>query len=307
VRNPAGAAAVETEGKLLEVAVEMFEAHRPLMGAEDPSLEQREDQMNAGQHLGRGLIELGQHRDDVAIAGLAELGIAAPAVGVSGFAIAEVAADEGGEDIGRNIGDHTEANPATALATLLHRGGDDGFILGGPTRFAGFRTADVALVDLDLAGQGLPIGPNHGGADLGEPGPGRLIAAEPELALQFGGRDTLLRRRDFEEGPEPQHQRLLALFEDRPGDDRNLPATAGALVDHPLRRQEVGSVTGAVGAAEALRPFQPSQVLTTPVVVSEPGSELSLGVRKFEQVHQQPRTSGMFSICSYLLDTPMAT
>ena len=27
VANPAGAAAVETEGKLLEVAVEMFEAH----------------------------------------------------------------------------------------------------------------------------------------------------------------------------------------------------------------------------------------------------------------------------------------
>ena len=88
VGNPACAPAVETEGKLLEVAVEMFEAHRPLMGAEDPSLEQREDQRNAG-HLGRGLIELGQHRDDVAIAGLAELGIAAPAVGVSGFAIAD--------------------------------------------------------------------------------------------------------------------------------------------------------------------------------------------------------------------------
>ena len=38
--NPACAAAVEPEGKLIEVAVEMFEAHRPLMGAEDPSLEQ---------------------------------------------------------------------------------------------------------------------------------------------------------------------------------------------------------------------------------------------------------------------------
>ena len=59
VRNPLGAAAVEPEGEFLEVTVEMFEAHRSLMGAEDPSLEQREDEMNAGQHLGRGLIELG--------------------------------------------------------------------------------------------------------------------------------------------------------------------------------------------------------------------------------------------------------
>src|SRR5512147_108276 len=87
----------------------MFEAHRPLMGAED--LEWREDEMNAGQYLGRGLIELGQHRDDVAIAGLAELGIAAPAVGVSGFAIAEVVVNEGGEDIGRNIGDPRRTRP----------------------------------------------------------------------------------------------------------------------------------------------------------------------------------------------------
>jgi len=43
VRNPSGEAAVEPEGKLLEVAVEVFEAHRSLVGAEDPALEQRED------------------------------------------------------------------------------------------------------------------------------------------------------------------------------------------------------------------------------------------------------------------------
>ena len=158
--------------------------------------------------------------------------------------MAEVVVDEGGEDIGRNIGDHTKPNPATALAALLHRGGDDGFILGGPTRLAGFRTADVALVDLDLAGQGLPIGPDHGGADLREPGPRRLIAAEPELALQFGGRDALLRRGDLEDGAEPKGERLLALFEDRPGDHRG-PAgrsrrtrrppasTAGSRLCHP--------------------------------------------------------------------------
>src|SRR5512132_582525 len=97
IRSLTPRAPYKRKGELLEVAVAMFEAHRPLMGAEDPSLEQREDQMNAGQYLGRGVIELGQHRDDVAIAGVAELGIAAPAVGVSGFAIAEVVVDEGGE------------------------------------------------------------------------------------------------------------------------------------------------------------------------------------------------------------------
>jgi hypothetical protein len=39
VSNPA-CAAVEPERTLLEVAIEVFEPHRPLMGAEDPTLEQ---------------------------------------------------------------------------------------------------------------------------------------------------------------------------------------------------------------------------------------------------------------------------
>ena len=111
---------------------------------------------------------------------------------------------------------------------------------------------------------------------------------EPELALQFGGRDALLRRGDLEDGAEPKGERLLALCEDRPGDHRDLPAAVGALVDHPLRRQEVGSVTRAVGAAEALRPFQPSEVLSAVVFIGEPTSELGLAARKAGQVHPAP-------------------
>ena len=55
VSNPACAAAVEPEGKLLEVAVEVFEAHRSLVGAENPTFEQREDQMNPRQNLGEAV------------------------------------------------------------------------------------------------------------------------------------------------------------------------------------------------------------------------------------------------------------
>ena len=57
VGNPSGAAAVEPEGKLFEIAGEVFAAYRSLMSAEDPSLEQREDQMNPWQHRRGGLIE----------------------------------------------------------------------------------------------------------------------------------------------------------------------------------------------------------------------------------------------------------
>ena len=66
----------------------------------------------------------------MSIAGPAEPGIAAPAVGVGGFVVAEVLPDEGGECVGRNIGDPTKPNPATASTTLLDRGGDDRLLLG---------------------------------------------------------------------------------------------------------------------------------------------------------------------------------
>ena len=140
--NPACAAAVEPEGKLLEVAVEMFEAHRPLMGAEDPSLEQREDQMNPRQRLGRGLIELRHHRDDVAIAGLAELGIAAPAVGVSGFAIAEVVVDEGSDE-GSAVRTSAETLAITPRRTR-------------PQLLPRFSTAAATMALLAAARPGLP-------------------------------------------------------------------------------------------------------------------------------------------------------
>ena len=63
VGDPSGAAAVEAEGKLLEVAVEVFAAHRSLVRAEDPAFDEREDEMNPRQHLGGGPIELGQHTE----------------------------------------------------------------------------------------------------------------------------------------------------------------------------------------------------------------------------------------------------
>src|SRR5512132_1176408 len=263
--------------------------------------------MNPRQHPGSGLIELGRHPDDVPIAGLAEYAIATPAIGVGGFATAEVFFDEGSEGAGRDVGDRAESDPATAPPSLLHHGGDDRLLLGRPPRFARLRTAEVALVDLDLAGQRLAIGPHHGAADLLQPRPRRLITAEAELALQFGGRDALLRRGDLEDGAKPQRQRLLALFADRPGVHQALPATAGALVDHPLRRQEICRPTAAVGAAEVLRPFPPSQILTALVVEGEPRPELGLAARKLGYVHPAPRTSFVFTVCSYLLDTPNAS
>ncbi len=90
----AGSTAVESEGEFPQVAVEVLEADRSLVGAEDPALEQREHQMNPRQHLRGRLVELRDHRYDVLITRVAKAGIAVPTIGMRGFAWTEVGLDE---------------------------------------------------------------------------------------------------------------------------------------------------------------------------------------------------------------------
>ena len=157
----AAVAAVEAEGKLLEVAVEVFAAHRPLVRAEDPAFDEREEQMNPRQHLCCGPIELGQHRDDVPIAGLAELRIAAPAVVCAVslpprcFSTKALRASAETSAIGAS---RTRPQLWPRFSPPRRRR-----LLPSGTlpRLARFRTAEVALVDLDLAGQRRTIGANH--------------------------------------------------------------------------------------------------------------------------------------------------
>ena len=61
------------------------------------------------------------------IALLAEIGIAAPAIGVGGFAALEVVVDEADQRVGGDTADQTKPNPAAALAALLHGAGNDRF------------------------------------------------------------------------------------------------------------------------------------------------------------------------------------
>ena len=60
---------------------------------------------------------------------------------------------------------------------------------GAGASLAGPRADDVALVRLDAAGQRRETRAEHGHAQLEQPGPGGLVAAEAQLRLQLGGGD----------------------------------------------------------------------------------------------------------------------
>src|SRR5205085_10004827 len=102
---------------------------------------------------------------------------------------------------------------------------------GAAAALAGTRAADVGLVGLDPAGQGLAIRADHGLAELVQPAPGGLVAAQAQLPLQLGGGDPALARGHQVDGEEPARQGGLGLLEDGAGEQGVLLAAGRALVD----------------------------------------------------------------------------
>ena len=155
---------------------------------------------------------------------------------------------------------------------------DDRLSSRAAATFAGLGRAEIALVGLDRAshrlGQRRPLGIDHGAADLVQPGPGRLVAAKAQLALELGRGDPALRRCHQEDRQKPAGKPGLGLLEDRAGEQRVLLAAVGALVDEPML-VGVATAAGAALAAtsETIRPAHGQQVVPALLVTTEAGHE----------------------------------
>jgi hypothetical protein len=166
--------------------------------------------------------------------------------------------------------------------------GDQHLAGGAPAALAGPRAADVALVGLDAAGQGLAVRADHRLAELVQPGPGGLVAAEAHLPLQLGGGDPALAGGHQVDGEEPAGEAGLGLLEEGAGEQGVLLAAGRALVD-AARPQRVGVTMAAALATEAVRPARPERVFPTLLVGPEPGVELQEILREIVGQHASLR------------------
>src|SRR3954453_16222602 len=290
VADEGGGAAVEPEDVLVEVGGEVLPAHRAVVGAQQPALGEAEDEVDGGQPEG-GVAPGGARADRLVVVALGrQAEVAAPAVGGHGRRLGDVGGEEaleapgpgggggegrgarargGGGDTGRAPAEAAAAGPAAAG---LDRPADQGLAGGAPAALAGPRAADVALVRLDAAGQGLTIRADHGLADLVQAGPGGPVAAEAQLPPQLGGGDPALAGRHQVDGQEPAAEAGLGLLEDGAGEQGVLLAAGHALVDD-LGLERVGVVVPAGNAPGSVRPAGREQVLPALLVGAEPGQE----------------------------------
>src|SRR5665809_51769 len=143
----------------------------------------------------------------------------------------------------------------------LNRGTDERLLAALAAAFEALLVpAEPEVVDLYLALQGLALGSHHRPAQLLQDQPRRLVAREPELALQLLGRDPGVMGGDQIGGPEPGPQRGARSVHHRPGRDRGLQSAGRALPEVPAL-EHPGATPSATGADEALRPARRREVV----------------------------------------------
>ena len=201
-------AAIEAEDELVEIGLEM-RAAQAMVDAQSPDVEVGEDAL----HPGTGLVGAARAAGMRIVVDGGTTGIAGLSAGWRSCLRREVGAQEGVQARGRAVGHSAQADAAEPeilnldgtgdlkLAMVAASAASPAIVLAAP--------GDFSLVDLDQAGQEVPVGRRHGVAELRAKEPGCLVGAEGKLALKLQGRNAAGLCSHHKGGPEPGSERQL--------------------------------------------------------------------------------------------------
>ena len=195
-----------------------------------------------------------------------------PAVGMDYAAAFNHLTHKGHQAFRRSIRDRRHPNAPDTHAIFLSGYCNQrlGFGLAAPDAL--LDPAQVGLIHLHTAAEAVPSWSHHSAAQLVQPTPGRLVAAQSQHTLQPQGAGPVLLAGHPPHGPKPQGQRFARVLEDRARRHRSLPAAACALPQHFANWPRL--VVFTPWAAEPLRPAHLKQVVSTGLLGSEPRFEL---------------------------------
>src|SRR5580700_8989230 len=239
-----------------------------LVSTDQPSLEQRGDEVDARHDFVRRVGAVAEDRDLMLVTGCRQSGITSPAVGVNHRPALHSALDEGKQTVCRDISDLLKADAAKPPAVLLDCYGDDGLALGVSASRSLFRATNIGFINLDRTRQQVPARPDHGAAQLVQPGPGSFVAAKPQFPLEAERTDPILLAGDKPHRQKPHPQRLTGALEDRPGGQRCLFAAGPTPQPSPCHQPWLPRLS-AMGAGESSRPAQTTDVLAAGRAVAE--------------------------------------
>jgi len=222
--------AVEPEGELVEVVVEMFLADGALVGSQKPALKQGSNTVDTG-HDDMGELAVGPDPCDfVDVAERFNSSVASPAVGLDDRPGFDTRLDKPLKVGSGSTGDPLHADTANAVTVFLGRHGNQRFSRCSTATNAAFPlrfiTTYIGLINLDPSRETFPPRTNHCPAKFVQPRPCRLVASKTQDALETQSAHARLLTRHPPHRTEPSPKRLPGPLEDRPRCDGSL-AMAG--------------------------------------------------------------------------------
>lgn len=208
-------APVETEGELVKVRLKMVSLDGPLMGSEQPSLEEAGDTVDPRQGHMCWVAGSGHHVGLVEVVVSDCRRVRGQAIGDNDGPRAHIVEQERAQCRRSGIGNDAQAATTEAFgAEQLNGHSHKRLALRASSPLSRPDATDENLVDLDFAGERITARPHHRRAEAVQHGPGRLIRTKTEESMQGFGRDTILRRGHMPGGREPDHERNPGTVED---------------------------------------------------------------------------------------------
>src|SRR4030066_431811 len=173
-----GRSAVETECELVEVEIELIPRYRPLMGAQQPALQQGRHPMHPGQECHRRLPAPADHPGLVRVSLPLEPLVSFPSIRDHYGSRLDRALHEASEASGGSVRNPAKADAPGPPPTGLPGDHHQGLVSQASAAPSRLDSPYVRLVPLHLAGERAPTDPNHGASGVLEAGPGGPVAPE---------------------------------------------------------------------------------------------------------------------------------
>jgi len=173
-------ATVEAESKLIKVGVQVIVPNCPLVSAQQPALEERNDPMNARQQV----FFLWLTTLNLTLVGIAaQLPVSLQTVRSDSASRLDGSGNKPVQAGPGQVRDVAQAYAANAFPILLSGHDNQGFFFRSPSNGAGFLAAPVRLVHFNYTIQAIAARTNHRPTQFVQDRPGGFVAAQTQHTL----------------------------------------------------------------------------------------------------------------------------
>jgi len=263
-------ATIKPKGELIKIIRKMRSANCALMNPKPPSVQQGGNKVNSWHHNMGRVSTCRYVGSNVFISQPVKAIVAGPSISIDLRSWCHVSRNKrmkaGGGYIRNNR--HAYSAGATAADFCGYRYNRFSFSATTPSFLA--NTSNVGFVDFNTSSELLSAWAHHCSAQLMEPIPCRMVAAQPKHPLQAQSASAILLARDKPYCKKPRTKWLVRSVKQCSGSDGSLPLTLSTKIKAPPHQPRLIGTVPAFGATKTIWPSKSRNVVKTGLFTAKP-------------------------------------